>query len=617
MVKIPSDSDGRRAASKRFVPKTVSESIRISPENEDRIALIETEESPALESDLNYILATGRQGRVSRFLSSAARIFSFRREVTTAYFLTYHERDEDEYPAAKRGRARKDLLRFIGDEILHVIRFGRVASDNPFLLFVTDFEVGGTRYNRDFLQHEGYIPLERFTGKSSPKWILVGAGTAASVQSAANGDGIEERYLVIPGKINIRFRDRIGLYQYSYTLVSSPQFLQSHPAIRRTARRSNVETVLLISEKMLVLERKDSSWKSIAGIFAKAIRRHRDIRLALAGTFFFNLGSGIQQGAIINPILGMMDALGILILITWLMQYIYPNIVSTISVVLSADRFDRIKSAEKDDLTAPALINLELKKIMRTMGHYSVISVLLLMAVYPGFFAWNSLPAFTVKLAVALVYIGSNFFRDWGVTFEQDALFRIFKRSLSDDEELYPSILRINAVAYSGAILFNLIGIAIGYLAMSLNTYFGIALAVFGVLLALSKFLYPWRGNDYGMALSMNVSPFYSNENEIVIIPDKVLIRSRNPIRIHQKGREKIIYDNYDFEIVLLDPDFLPSIKKVRRRWPASVFRSWTLSWKTGRGKVKLRLTLKDRSAPVVLCERSEGGTVSFSPAGE
>ena len=77
------------------------------------------------------------------------------------------------------------------------------------------------------------------------------------------------------------------------------------------ARENNVETTILISEKMLVLERIDTNWGDIWKIFFKSMKKHKDISLTLTGGFFFNLGIGFQQGAIINPILNMMDKFGI------------------------------------------------------------------------------------------------------------------------------------------------------------------------------------------------------------------------------------------------------------------------------------------------------------------
>ncbi|MGL4370206.1 MAG: hypothetical protein ACRCUT_11145 [Spirochaetota bacterium] len=604
---------------KDFVPTTISESIKITPSNEDKIALIETEGSPALQSDLDYILATGHRSCISGFFSRMHRFFTFQRQVTTEYFLTYHQRDEDELPArtaaGKKGK-QKRLCRYIGDEILHLIRFNETFSNKPFLLFITDFEVGGTRYNRDFLQREGYIPLERFIGKESPKWILIGAGPGAGIREV-HADSGTEKFLIIPSKINFRFWDRIGLAEYEGKLYSSSQFLRKYPAIRRSARESNVETVILISEKILVLERKDSSWTSIGKICFTALKRHRDIALTLSGAFFFNLGSGIQQGAIINPILNMMDAFGILILLTWLMQYIYPNIVNTLSVILSADRFDKLKSAEKDEYTEPALINLELKKILSTVGIYSTISVVLLMAIYPGFFMKDAFSSAAVKWTVALVYIASAFFRDWSATFEQDALFRILKRSLSGDAQLYKSILKINAFAYSGSIFLNLVGIAIGWLAMNTHPVLGIALAAAGVLMSLTKFLYPWRGTDFTTALSMNVSPFYGTEHEIVVIPDKVMIHSVSPIRIHAHGRNRVIYDNANFEIIVHDPEFIPAVKERKNSILSPVCRTWTLEWKTGAKTVKVKISLKNRKQPFSLQGYRSAGMTKYCPVAE
>jgi hypothetical protein len=597
-----------------FVPKTISESIRITSDNAGSISLIDTSGSPALRSDLNYILTTSGKGRFSGLLSPFKRIFSFRRKVTTEYFLTYHQREEDEPKRSGRKKNKAAVFRFLGDEILHVIRFGMRWRNRPYLYFLTDFEVGGTRYNRDFLQKEGFIPLERFIGKGSPKWILIGAGSAAGIQEIKE-ENVAEKYLVIPGKINFRFWERIGFSEYTYKMYSSSQFLQEHPSIRKSARLNNVETVILISEKVLVLERVDSSWRNVASIYFKTLKEHKDISLTFAGTFFFNLGSGIQQGAIINSILQMMDTFGILILLTWLMQYIYPNIVYTLSVILSADRFDKIKSAEKDDQTEPAIINLEIKRVLSNVAVYSILSVMLLLAIYPGFFVKGIASLLAAKIIVSVVYIGSTFFRDWTTTFEQDALFRILKRSLSGDKKLYKSILKINAFAYSGSILFNLIGIGIGWAAMNANPVLGVSLAVAGALLAFTKLLYPKWGNDYNVALYMNVSPFHGNDREIILIPNRVSIRSSSPLKVHSLKSGKIIYDNANFEIVCHDREYIPVIKERTHSRFSPCAKTWLFTWRDGnKKKIMIKLISKDRKNPFSVGEFSFAGTVIYRP---
>jgi hypothetical protein len=596
-----------------FIPKTISESIRITSDNAAKISLIDAEGSPALLSDLNYILTTSAESRLSKIIFPFKRIFTFKRKVTTEYFLTYHQKDSAELKLNGRSKKKNPGCRFIGDEILHVIRFGTRSANNPYLYFLTDFEVGGTRYNRDFLQKEGFIPLERFIGKGNPKWILIGAGSAGNIQEVKE-ENVAEKYLVIPGKINFRFWERIGFAEYTYKLYSSSQFLQEHPAIRKSARENNVETVILISEKVLVLERVDSSWRNVAAIYFKTLKGHKDISLTFAGTFFFNLGSGIQQGAIINSILQMMDMFGILILLTWLMQYIYPNIVYTLSVILSADRFDKIKSAEKDDQTEPAIINLEIKRVLSNVAAYSIISVMLLLVIYPRFFIKGISSLLAAKIIVSVVYIASTFFRDWTVTFEQDALFRILKRSLSGDRKLYKSILKINAFAYSGSILFNLLGIAIGWVAMNAGPVLGVSLAVGGALFAFGKLLYPRWGNDYRVALFMSVSPFYGNDREIILVPDKVSIRSASPVKVYSHKKGKIIYDNANFEIVCHDREYIPVIKeKTHSRFSPAV-KTWFFTWRDGKKKIKVKFISKDKENQFSIGEFSSAGTVVYKP---
>ena len=473
--------------------------------------MIETQESPSLQADLGYILDTSVKktifGGLVEIARKPSRLVS---DVKTEYYLTYHQKKPDEMKTPKR---KKQVKRYIGDEILQVIRFSEVTIDPHLLLCITDFEVGGTKHSKEFLQNEGFIPVERFIGDKNPKWIIIGAGSTAMIQE---GESFNDKYLIIPGKINFRFYDRYGLHRYSHRLSTPMEFLKKHPKLRKMARENNVEPTILTAEKILVLERIDTSWGDISRTFFKALRGHRDIGLTLGGAYLFNLGIGIQQGTIISPILHMLDSFGLLVAITWIMQYIYPNIVYSTSVITSAVRFDRIKSAEKDEIVERATINIEFKKVLRNAAVFSMMSSALLIVIFPGFFVGSFLSIPLVRVFIAIVYILSAFFRDWPINYEQDALFRILKRSLSDDSDLYASILKINALASSGEIIFNFAGIAIGWIAMSVSKDLGITLSILGAIAAIAKLLYPYYGEDYSIAFFSTSVPFYSSEHEIV-----------------------------------------------------------------------------------------------------
>lgn len=598
---------------KTFIPATISESIKICPENEGKLMLIETEESPSLGSDLNYILETSKINIFEKISNKFRKTINFNKEVKTEYFLTYHEKKQENTENEQKKKEKK-TYQFIGDEILQIIKFNSGFRKNKrFVLSITDFEVGGTRYSKDFLQYEGFIPLERFVGKNKPKWIIIGAGPTASIQEVYNNN-TKEKFLIIPGKINFRILDQFGLIEYKYKLFSSTEFLQNHPKIRKMAREYNVETTILIAEKILVLERVDSSWKDIWRIFYKSLKKHKDIGLTITSSFIYNFGGGIQQGAIINPILSLMDNFGILVFLMWLMQYIYPNFVYTISVILSADRFDKIKVAEKNEIVEKATISIELKKILLRSGIYLIISSVLLLLIYPPLLIKNFLAFFFIEYIIAGVYILSCFFRDWPVTFEQDAFFRILKRSLINDKQLSNSILKINAFAYSGSILFNLLGILIGWLAMYFNPLFGIILTIIGVIISFSKLFYPYYGNDYKISISTNVLPFFGNDKEVVIIPSAVSIRSNNPIKLHSKKNKIIIYDDFDFEILLLNNDFEPEIKKKMHIFLSSIYRSWILKWKNNNEKINIKIILKNKKTDFELEKYREDGLTIYKP---
>lgn len=598
---------------KTFIPATISESIKICPENEGKLMLIETDDSPSLESDLKYILETGKINVFEKLSNKFRKTINFNKEVKTEYFLTYHEKKHEE-GRKKQKKKEKKIYQFIGDEILQIIKFNSGFRKNKrFVLCITDFEVGGTRYSKDFLQHEGFIPLERFVGKNKPKWIIIGAGPTASIQEVYNNN-TQVKFLIIPGKINFRIWDQFGLIEYKYKLFTSTEFLQNHPKIRKMAREYNVETTILIAEKILVLERVDTSWKDAWKIFYKSLKRHKDISLTIISSFIYNLGSGIQQGAIINPILSLMDNFGILVFLMWLMQYIYPNFVYTISVILSADRFDKIKVAEKNEIVEKATISIELKKILLRSGIYLIISSLLLILIYPPLFLKYFIAFFLIKYIVAGIYVLSCFFKDWPVTFEQDAFFRILKRSLINDKQLSKSILKINAFAYSGSIIFNLLGITIGWVAMNFSPLLGIILTIIGAAISLSKLFYPYYGNDYGISISTNVLPFFSNDKEVVIIPSMVSIRSNNPIKLHSKKNKIIIYDDFDFEIILLNHKFEPEIKEKNHFFLSSIYRSWALKWKNNNEKIIIKIILKNKKSNFELEKHQENNLTIYKP---
>ena len=89
---------------KTFIPTTISESIKICPENELKVMLIETGESPSLESDLKYILETGKINFFERLSNKFRKTINFNKEVKTEYFLTYHEK---KYEDGKKKQKKK------------------------------------------------------------------------------------------------------------------------------------------------------------------------------------------------------------------------------------------------------------------------------------------------------------------------------------------------------------------------------------------------------------------------------------------------------------------------------------------------------------------------------
>jgi hypothetical protein len=596
-----------------FIPRTISESIKISKDNEANISFIETKESPSLESDLRYILDTTKKSTpIDGLLKFARRPSRILGEVRVDYYLTYHQNKEAESKPTKK---QKNTKKYIGDEIVQVFRFAEIGFNRNLLFYITDFEVGGTRHSRDFLQKEGFIPVERFIGETHPKWIIIGASPTATVNDGEN-DVYGEKYIIIPGKINFRFYDRQGMHQYRSRLVTSTSFLKRHSKIRRMARENNVEPVILAADKILVLERIDTSWANLIGSFAKAFVRHRDIRFTLAGSFLFSFGTGLQQGAIISPILGMMDTLGVLVLLMWIMQYIFPNLVYTSSVVISAVRFDKIKAAEKDSVVENVTINLELKKVIRNAALFSVLSSFLLLAIYPGFFMSYFINLPFTPFLMGLIYITSSFFRDWPINFEQDTLFRILKRSLSEDSGLYANILKINAVASSGDIVFNFLGIVAGWITMSFSVPAGIALSVLGAFAAFAKLLYPYYGSDYLVALSMNVVPFYVSDHEVVVIPNKVYLRSQNRITMKERKNMHALYDETGFELTITDPAFEPRIRQITHSIASSHSRTWYFNWKKNDEKAKMTIRLKARNKTVLLQRDHINGTIVYRLTG-
>ena len=72
---------------KNFIPQTISESILIATENESKLSLIETKESPSLESDLRYILETSRINIFDRFFNGIKRFLKFRISINDKLFL--------------------------------------------------------------------------------------------------------------------------------------------------------------------------------------------------------------------------------------------------------------------------------------------------------------------------------------------------------------------------------------------------------------------------------------------------------------------------------------------------------------------------------------------------
>ena len=174
--------------------------------------------------------------------------------------------------------------------------------------------------------------------------------------------------------------------------------------------------------------------------------------------------------------------------------------------------------------------------------------------------------------------------------------------------------MKINAFSYSGSIIFNLLGIVIGWFAMKLSPVFGIAITIIGAFISFTKLLYPYYGKDYGISINININPFYSNENEVVIIPSKVLIKSKSAVKIHTYKKNRIIYDNYDFEIVIMNNKFIPKIKEKKHIYISSIFKTWDFSWKSYKEKAKIKIILKDKKNDFILDKIQLDNAIVYKP---
>jgi hypothetical protein len=260
-----------------------------------------------------------------------------------------------------------------------------------------------------------------------------------------------------------------------------------------------------------------------------------------------------------------------------------------------------------------ATINLELKKVMRRTAFYSIASSFFILLIYPEFFV-NRLAGYAfMPMIVSAVYILSAFLRDWPMTFEQDALFRIIKRTTASDHELATSILKLNAFANSGAIFFNFIGIVAGWLAMGLNSMFGVILSLAGALASLSKLLYPYYGSDFNLSVTLSLFPFFSSDQEVEIIPDKVFLRSNTAIRLQKHGSGHAFYDDDSFSIVVQDPQYEPVISEKSHHRLHNRSRSWTLSWKHKGEKAKVRIVLKNKKSDLWLNAVQNGNLLIYA----
>ncbi|GEM_PF-5802004 len=594
-----------------FKPTTIAESIKISENNETKLALIETKDSPSLESDLLYLLETSRLKPMQKLYLPLLNAFHWLKKVKTEYYLTYHQKKDKEIVIGKKNK--KPQLQYIGDVILQVIRFS-AGWRKPFLIFVSDFEVGGTRYNKEFLQREGYLTLERFLGRISPEWVILGASSSATIQEPSSEENNNDKFLLIPGRINFRFWERNGFFVYRYNLVSATEFLRVHHRFRNMLRKNNVEPLILNAEKILVLERINTSWRDIWDKFFKSFGTYKDLTFFIGGSFIYSLGSGLLQGAIINAIFNMMDRFGILVLLMWGMQYIYPNIVYTFSSLISASRFDSIKSAEKDLGVERSAINIEIKQVQWKSAIACFISSLLLISIYPKFYipVFGGLPFSTILISI--IYILSSFLKDWPSTFEQDAFFRLLKRNLNNDKELYGSLLKINAFVYSAGIIINLIGIAAGWAVMSLSPLGGLIIALIGLASPLAKLLYPYYGEDYKLSISINKAPFYSSENELIIIPNKVSLRSDSPLKLHSKGKKRIFYDCFDSEIVITGQRNDPYIEERKKRIFSSVDSTWTFCWPEEKDDPEIKIKVKAAGSNFSMKKTIENGKIIYRP---
>jgi len=642
---FPLEHERKRSAA-RAQPTELAGCLKLAPENRDRLRMIAVK-NPTMKARIDYLTAAARRPLGERLRAIIAGAVSLGWRVEKDYFLSYHKEEPaasgrlapggpeytvkrvirknrfvyeiyvgesmrapdrvikseqkvhklgypDDAVALLRELIKKlprtratDVYKQVGDSIIQRVsvfreRFWRRSY---YAVIFSTYYKGSSRDSRRFFE-KGYVPIDTLLPPDgqSPRHIIIDAGPNPEFipRPTRGGSAAGTRFVIIPGEINFKAHGDT-LLPYAASSIASTQFLAAHPRFERITRHSGIADELIKAETLFVSERILLSPRTIADAYRAVLRAYRTLRMTAAGTLLFSFFYGTLEGAIVNPMMAMIEHHYLVLgWVTVTALYFYPVIESLIEIK-SGIKFDEVRNAEKSRRLPRVYINEELRAVQLRVALFYAAAAGVLMLLYPPVFLRliGGLP-FAVPALFALFFC-NKLFKDWAEYFEINNTFRIFIRTVGRDPVHHRNLLKVRSFEEGLRMLLRVTGLGCGMALMWANPTVAIAVAGAGALIGCaSKFVFPLFGTEYAVSVSTDTRPFPLDNHNYALIPERVRLRAKRDPRFEARGPRWVSLDPQDIEILVDggDPDDVPSVRAYPGNTFSSLNKKWKLTWR-------------------------------------
>lgn len=410
----------------------------------------------------------------------------------------------------------------------------------------------------------------------------------------------QEKLVEIPGEINYRYT-RLGLYAYDDWIESSHSFLKDNPLIKHLFLKENIP-LNFRTENLWIFERVQHSMRY--SIFKSTQAAYPTLSRAVLGNQIFSLSTGLQQGALLVPVMNMLENdFGVITFVTAMAVYFLPMLYNYFQMD-SASMIDLLKSAEKEQRLSPIKINQQLRKIQLRIAGYAIASGTLLLLVFSNTL-WNFLTPLPWGGAILVtLYLLGEISKNKAEYMEEDSFFRILKNTIGRHAEHAKHLMTFRSYEHRLRTLGNLLGLSLGLLAMKINPWLGLMVGVLGWLWSsFSKLIFPLYGFVEPLVMQMNQEPFRDTANTLILIPEKVFLSNSENLDFSIKRKTWEALNPKNIQLMIKDPhpQFTPKIIEKERVGISPIRQRWILRWPNG-----LRLQIINTASETLVWQKTQ-----------